>query len=52
MKDETKGYNNGDKCPKCGGLIQIRTTTTMDGGKEVPRGNYAQCSKCSWNSMR
>ncbi len=52
MKNETKGYKNGDKCPKCGGLIHIRETTTMEKGKEVPHGTYAQCSKCSWNSMR
>jgi hypothetical protein len=52
MKDKTKGYKNGDKCPKCGGLIQIRTTTMIERGKEIPSSNYAQCTKCSWNSMR
>gem|GEM_PF-4338164 len=36
MKNETKGYRNWDKCPKCGGLIQIRTTTTIEKGKQVP----------------
>jgi formate dehydrogenase maturation protein FdhE len=54
MEDKTKGYSSGDKCPqpKCGGLIQSRTGTTVQGGKEVPGFRYAQCSKCSWNSLR
>ena len=52
MKDQTKGHKNGGKCPKCGGLIQIRTATTVEKGKEVPGYTYAQCSRCSWNSTR
>jgi hypothetical protein len=46
-KDKRKGYRNGGKCPDGGGLIQIRST--------LPPGEiaeYAQCSKCSWNSLR
>jgi formate dehydrogenase maturation protein FdhE len=52
VDDKTKGLTNGDKCPRCGGLIQIRTGTTTERGKEVPGFRYAQCSKCSWNSYR
>ena len=52
MEDKTKGYGNGGNCPKCGGLVQVRTGTTIRNGKEVPGFRYAQCSKYSWNSMR
>jgi transcription elongation factor Elf1 len=46
-EDLTKGYRAGDKCPKCGGLIEIRPLV-----KPGNQGDYAQCGKCPWNSMR
>ena len=45
MADKKKGYKNGDKCPKCGGLITIRTL--QDGKTE-----YVQCAHCSFNTLR
>lgn len=40
----TSGYKNGDKCPKCSGLVTIRT-------KQDKQTEYAQCAKCSWNTF-
>ena len=45
MKDQTKGHKNGGSCPKCGGLIQIRTGMTVENGREVQEYAYAQCSR-------
>ena len=50
MKDNTKGYNNGDKCPNCSnGSIEIRETVKAGNHERL---KYAQCSRCSWNSLR
>jgi hypothetical protein len=53
MKDQTQGLSNGDHCPSCKkGVIQIRETVDSDKYKNVEKIKYAQCSSCSWNSMR
>jgi hypothetical protein len=54
-RDETDGYKSGDRCPKCGGLIEIRRTHSPDKnerGLYDIKAEYAQCGKCSWNSRR
>jgi hypothetical protein len=60
--DYTEGYQNGDDCPQCGGLIEIRNgsfipepgTVTTDDGDEDPieiNIEYAQCSSCPWSTF-
>lgn len=47
MKIKTNGLHSGDTCPQCKkGNIEIRETV---GGEKI---KYAQCGKCSWNSLR
>lgn len=46
-KDQRGGYRSGGKCPKCGGLVEIRST--LKPGEVI---YYAQCGKCPWNTLR
>jgi hypothetical protein len=49
--DQTQGYSNGDECPQgCGGIVTIRETQPSD-KYEVDVIEYAQCSRCSWNTL-
>jgi hypothetical protein len=51
--DETDGYESGDQCPKCGGLIEIRRIHSPEKnalGLYDIVAEYAQCGKCNWNS--
>lgn len=51
MKDLTKGHHSGDNCPECSnGNLEIRETIKASDNSEKVK--YAQCSRCSWNSMR
>ena len=51
MEDHTEGYRNGEKCPECeDGIVTIRTGEQVEDG-ETTQFNYAQCSKCSWNTF-
>lgn len=50
--DETNGYSNGDDCPEpgCDGIIEIRDTVDSD-REGVDRVTYAQCTRCSFNTL-
>jgi uncharacterized protein with PIN domain len=50
MDDYTDGYKNVDRCPDCGGLVQIRTAEQFNNGQKEYF-EYAQCSNCSWNTF-
>ena len=54
IEDETEGYENGDECPECGEVIEIRKTTgEYIGGDNDHKFHtrYAQCTDCSWNTL-
>jgi len=49
IEDITEGYDQGDSCPMgCGGIIQHRKTQRLEGQDQYL---YAQCSRCSWNTL-
>jgi hypothetical protein len=50
MEDYTEGYSVDDECPQCeNGNVTIRRGDIYEDG-EKKNYEYAQCSKCSWNT--
>jgi len=52
-EDRTQGYKNGEDCPRCrDGIITLRLKEIIDlsTGKRWGTAEFAQCSRCYWNS--